>query len=340
MNIILNAWLLGAGVALTTCQTEGLQRFESSQAHMGTKFTIVLYAPDEVLANRAFDSAFSRIAALNMQCSDYDETSELSRLSNSSPHAQPRPISPDLFRVLQRAQEISTASDGAFDATVGPLTKLWRRAHRKRELPAKDRLESAAAAVGYQWVHLHPDNCSVQLTRPEMRLDLGGIAKGYALDAALTEIRKVGVSRALVNASGDMAAGDPPPGAKGWKVGIAELDPTAPLTIFGYLANQAIATSGDAFQFVEIGGRRYSHIVDPRTGLGLTERSSVSVLAADATTADALASAVSVMGREQGMKLIQKTCNVEAMVVTQTDDGIKTVKSPGFDEWDQQIPKR
>jgi thiamine biosynthesis lipoprotein len=340
MNIILNAWLLGAGVALTTCQTEGLQRFESTQPHMATMFTIVLYAPDEVLANHAFDSAFSRIDALNKQCSDYDETSELSRLSNSSPHARPLPVSPDLFRVLQRAQEISTVSNGAFDATVGPFTKLWRRAHRKRELPAVDRLEKAATSVGYQLVQLDAEDRSVQLTRPGMRLDLGGIAKGYALDAALTEIRNAGVSRVLVNASGDMVAGDPPPGARGWKVGIAELDPKAPPMIFGYLANQAIATSGDAFQFVEIGGRRFSHIVDPRTGLGLTERSSVSVLATDATTADALASAVSVLGRDQGMKLIQKICNVEALVVTQTNVGPETVMSPGFKNWVQPMVKR
>jgi thiamine biosynthesis lipoprotein len=333
MNIILNAWFLGAGVALATCSTEGLQRFESSQPHMGTKFTIVLYAPDHQLANRAFDSAFSRIAQLDEHCSDYNELSELSRLSSSSPHDQPQSVSEDLFRLLQRAQEISLASQGAFDITVGPLTKLWRRAHRKRELPAKNRLAEATAAVGYRLMKLDAEKRTVQLTRSGMRLDLGGIAKGYAVDQALAEIRKLGMPIALINASGDMVAGDAPPGQPGWRVGIAPLEPGAPPSVFGFLANQAMATSGDAFQFVEIDGIRYSHIVDPRTGLGLTDRSSASVLATDGTTADAMASAVSVLGREKGMELIARTGGVEALLVTQSDAGVQATKSRGFAQW-------
>jgi thiamine biosynthesis lipoprotein len=333
MNIILNAWLAGAGVALATCLSEELQRYESSQLHMGTKFTIVLYAPSEVLANRAFESAFSRIAEVNQKCSDYLETSELNRLSRGSPHDQPQVVSPDLFQVLCQAQKTSSASDGAFDITVGPYTKLWRRARRQRRLPPDDRLAAAAEAVGYRFVELSASSRTVRLTRPGMRLDLGGIAKGYALDAALTEIRQAGLEIALVNASGDMVAAAPPPGQKGWRVGIAQLDPTAPPSVFGYLANRAIATSGDAFQFVEIDGIRYSHIVDPRTGVGLTERSSVSVLAANATTADALASAISVLGTEEGYALLQRTSCVEGMIVRQTDRGVKTCKSPGFERW-------
>ncbi len=307
---------------------------------MGTKFTIVLYAPDVELANRAFHSAFSRIAQLNERCSDYNERSELSRLSSSSPHHQPQAVSEDLFRILQRAHEISIASEGAFDVTVGPLTKLWRRAHRKRELPAKNRLAAATAAVGYRLMTLNAEKGTVQLTHSGMRLDLGGIAKGYALDQALAEIRKLGLPIALINASGDIAAGDPPPGQSGWPVGIAPLEPGAPPSVFGSLANQAMATSGDAFQYVEIDGKRYSHIVDPRTGLGLTDRSSASVLAADGTTADAMASAISVLGPEKGMEMIRRTDGVEALMVTQSDRGVQTAKSPGFEQWIQNSQKK
>ncbi len=340
MNIILNAWLLGAGATLATChaagatcQREGLQRFESSQPHMGTKFTIVLYAPDIELANLAFESAFGRIAQLDRQCSDYDPHSELSRLSDASPHRQPQVVSADLFCILRRAQEISVASHGAFDVTVGPLTKLWRRARRQQELPPTHRLAAAREAVGYQFMELDAGQSAVRLTRPNMRLDLGGIAKGFALDQALAEIRKQGVPIALINAGGDVAAGDPPPGRHGWRVGVAPLKPDAPPSVFGELANQALATSGDAFQFVEIDGVRYSHIVDPRTGLGLTDRSSASVLAADGMTADSLASAVSVLGPERGMALIASTPGVEALLVFQNESGIVTKQSPGFERW-------
>jgi thiamine biosynthesis lipoprotein len=207
-------------------------------------------------------------------------------------------------------------------------------------LPPPDRLAAAAEATGQQYVLLHADDHSVRLTRPGMRLDLGGIAKGYALDAALQEIRNVGLTIALVNASGDMVAGDPPPGKPGWRVGIAPLDPTAPPTVFGHLAHRAIATSGDAFQFVEIDGIRYSHIVDPRTGLGLTERSSVSVLAPDGMTADAMASAVCVLGSSRGLALVERTPHVEAMIVSPTSSGVATAQSPGFARWVQLVDQR
>ncbi len=305
--MILNAWLLGAGVALATCQPAGLERFESAQPHMGTKFIIVLYAPDEELANRAFEAAFRRIAELDRTLSDYDEQSELSRLSRTAPTPQRVGVSDDLLAVLSSAQRLSVLSHGAFDVTVGPLTRLWRRARRQGELPTQARLQEALAAVGYQSLVVDAQEHTAQLLKPHMRLDVGGIAKGYALDQALRELQRLGIDRAIVNASGDMAASGPPPDKPGWLVGIAPLQPSAPPSVFGYLTHQAIATSGDAFQYVEIAGVRYSHIVDPQTGLGLTQRSSVSILAPNGTDADGLASAVSVLGPESGLKLVGTT---------------------------------
>jgi thiamine biosynthesis lipoprotein len=166
-----------------------------------------------------------------------------------------------------------------------------------------------------------------------MRLDVGGIAKGYALDQALLELQRMGVDRAIVNASGDMAASGPPPGQPGWLVGIAPLQPSAPPSVFGYLAQRAIATSGDAFQYVEIAGVRYSHIVDPHTGLGLTQRSSVSILAPNGTDADGLASAVSVLGLESGLKLVAQLPHTEALIVTQQDGQTVKQQTSGFDDW-------
>lgn len=335
--MILNAWLLGAGVVLATCHSQELERFESVQPHMGTRFIIVLYAPNEKVANQGFQAAFDRIAELDDKLNDYRRQSELSRLSRSAPAPHPIGVSDDLFQVLSAARKLSDATGGAFDVTVGPLTKLWRRAHRRREMPDPRRLERALAATDYRAMRLDPAQREVRLTQPNMRLDLGGIAKGYAADQALRELECGGIDRALVNASGDMAASGPPPDSPGWLVGVTPLGPTndsvSTPQLFGHLAHQAIATSGDTYQFVEIEGQRYSHIVDPRTGLGLTKRIGVSVLAPTGMQADSLASAVSVLGVHAGLDLISRRSGVEAMIVEQKDDQ-KTVKqTPGFRRW-------
>lgn len=337
--MIVNAWLLGAGVALATCHSGGTQRFEDSQYHMGTRFLVVLYAADKKVANQAFEAAFTRISDLDATLSDYDPESELSALSRAAPTPHPTGVSDDLWAVLTTAQQVSAETDGAFDVTVGPLTKLWRRARRRHRLPSPSRLRDARAAAGYQSLVLHPQCQAVELLKPNMRLDLGGIAKGYAVEQALVELERLGVTRALVNASGDMAASGPPPGKAGWLVGVASLKPSAPPTIFGHLAHQSIATSGDAFQYVEIDGQRYSHIVDPHTGLGLTRCGSVSVLASSGPEADAIASAISVLGPEKGLELARNHPHVEALVVFKENDHVVTQQTEGFRCWASAPPK-
>lgn len=292
-----------------------LEKFQATEIHMASAFTVVLYAPDEKTANRALRAAFDRIRSLDRTLSDYDEASELSRLSAQAPTSSPIAVSDDLWLALARSDQISRLTDGAFDVTVGPLTRLWRRSRRQKQLPTPERLADARAAVGYQLIKLHAEGQRVELLKAGMRLDLGGIGQGLAADAALDTLREHGIQRAIINASGDIRAGDPPPSAVGWKVGIAPLNPEAPPSRFLELANAAVSTSGDAFQFVEIDGVRYSHIVDPRTGLGLTERASVSILAPDCTTADALATAVCVLGPQRGLALIDQQPRLAALVV-------------------------
>lgn len=338
--MILNAWFLGAGVALATCHMEELERFEAAELHMGTKFILVLYAPDEKLANQGFQAAFARIKALDEVLSDYDPASELSRLSQRAPTPHAVGVSEDLWAVLHAAEQLSIETKGAFDVTVGPLTKLWRRARRQSKFPSSDRLREARAATGYTALRLDEDNRTAALLKPNMRLDVGGIAKGYAVDQALLELRRVGIDHALVNASGDMSASGPPPDKPGWLVGVAPLNPTAPPSRFGYLANQSIATSGDAFQFVEIDGKRYSHIVDPHTGVGLTLRSSVSILAPSGMQADGIASAVSVLGPAAGLEFVKQRPGVEAMIVVAAPAGIEVRQTPGFGRWATAQPSK
>jgi len=331
--MIPNVWLLGVGLVCAIGNAGQLERFEATQTHMGSKFVIALYAPDEESANRAFAAAFARIAALDACLSDYAAESELVRLSDSAPTADPIRLSDDLFAVLSRAQAISRQSQGAFDVTIGPLTKLWRRARYQRQLPSEKRLQEACAAVGYESLVLDADARTARLLKPHMRLDLGGIGQGYAVDQVLRELEKLGIHAALVNASGDIAAAGPPPGQPGWLVGIAPLEAKAPPSVFGYLVNQAISTSGDAFQFVELNNVRYSHIVDPRTGLGLTQRSSVSILAPNCTDADALATAASVLGPTQGVQWIEQLPDVEALFVVAEGDQVLTKQTSGFGKW-------
>ena len=318
-------------VPATIARTAELTRYQFSRRAMGVRFEIVLYASKRNTANTAANAALERIVALEKVCSDYDAKSELMTLCARSHPGQPMRASGDLRRVLLRSLEVSRSSQGAFDVTVGPLTKLWRRARRRKQLPAVARLADAQRRVGYRFLSVDEKAGTLTLARQGMRLDLGGIAKGYAVDQALIVLGQHGITRALVDGSGDIALGDPPPGRNGWKVAVASLrDPEAKPTRFLSLANAAVATSGDAYQAVKIGGRRFSHILDPRTGLGLTTASSVTVVARDGATADALASAISVLGPQQGIALAERSRNVEALSVTIENGRQRVVHSRGW----------
>ena len=308
-----------------------LKRFGRTEKHMGADFTVKLYAPSEEEAERCFKAAFELIAQYDQLMSDYNSESELSQLGQKSPTRQPIPVSQPIWEVLVQASKISEQTDGGFDVTVGPLTKLWRRARRQKELPTDEERQTALQSVGWQSVVPDPQRPAISLTRPNMRLDLGGFAPGYAADCALARLRELGAKSALVDASGDVALGNAPPGEQGWTIGIAPLKADRPPERFLELANCAISTSGDAFRGVEIGGVRYSHIVDPKTGIGLKHRSSVTVIAPNCTTADALATAVSVLGPEQGLSVLKHFPGTQARIVWQDDQGeTHSVESPGF----------
>ena len=324
------------GVPGSGCRTHkvAVARFEFDRPEMGLPFRIVLYAPDAEHARTASEAAFSRIAQLNAILSDYEEASELSLLSQSSGSHRSVPVGPDLWNVLNRADQVSRASDGAFDLTVGPLVQLWKRARRQRQLPPQTQLATALKSVGWQLVELDHRRHTAQLTRPGMRLDPGGIAKGYALDEAARTLRSVGVRRFLVSGGGDMVAGDPPPDQPGWRVEVGVFDATpAPAPRFVALRRQALATSGDVFQRAEIGGVRYSHIVDPRTGIGLTDHSLVTLIGPEGMTVDALSKMVSVLGPEASFPRLKQFPGVESLVIRQPDRVMLESVTPGFSRW-------
>jgi thiamine biosynthesis lipoprotein len=253
---------------------------------MGTVFRISVYAQGPEPVVRA---AFDRVAQLDNELSDYNPDSELMRVCRDA-YGKPVPISDDLYRVLKTALQLSANSGGAFDVTIGPVTRLWRL----KRVPESEQVQQALKRVGYRHVALSDHR--VMLDLPDMQLDLGAIAKGFAAEEALKVLRARGISQALVAASGDLAIGDPPPGKAGWTVALEPLRERSVVL----LRNTFVGTSGDTEQFLDAGGTHYSHIVDPKTGMGLTKRIGVTAIAGDGMLADALGTTISVITARRG----------------------------------------
>jgi thiamine biosynthesis lipoprotein len=323
VRVFVAAGLLATALSLHAA-TPALERFEFAEPHMGTLVRLVLYAPDRGFADAAAKVAFARIVALNDGLSDYRDSSELMEVSRRS-GGPPVRVSDDLFRVLSAAQQMARASGGAFDATAGPLSLLWREARRRTSLPDPTRIAVARSLVGTDKLELHDEGRTVRLRVAGMQLDLGGIAKGFAADEAAAVLRRGGIERALVAAGGDVVAMNAPPGADGWRVAVAALD-GADRPPAGYLTlrDAAVSTSGDAEQFMVVDGVRYSHIFDPRTGRALTGRLSVTVVGPNGTTSDALATAVSVLGGERGTRLVDQTPGAAALIVDSRNGSVRT----------------
>jgi thiamine biosynthesis lipoprotein len=297
-----------------------LHPYEAVEPHMGTLFRIKLYARDEAQAQRAFQAAFARVAALDHTLSDYSADSELSRLSKIAVN-HPVHVSDDLYRVLASSQTLSRESDGAFDMTVGPLTHMWRAARRQNRLPDPDAIAQAKAKCGYRHLHLNRSRHTAEFDQPGMQLDAGAIAKGYAADEALRALTNFGITSALVAASGDLAFSNAPPGEPGWKIGIDSLDSAnAPFTRVLRLSNGAVSTSGSSEQHLDVGGHRYSHIIDPKTGMGITRDLTVTLVARRGIDADSISTAVDVLGTKRGLALVKHHAGASAMIV-ENDNG-------------------
>ncbi|MBO6512780.1 MAG: FAD:protein FMN transferase [Phycisphaerales bacterium] len=267
---------------------------------MGSRCRIVLYAESESKAARAASTAFTEIADVESVLSDYRSNSE-SMQATSHPAGTWVAVSPMFLEVLEKCEELHELSKGAFDPTVGSYTHLWRAARNDSQIPTTAELDSARHAVGWSKLEIDSDSSSVRFKRAGMVLDFGGIGKGYAADRAYEALQRLGISAALIDVGGDLLIGDPPPDQQdGWLVTI-ETGVAEPWTT--RIQNAAVATSGDRERFYEHEGVRYSHILDPRTGVGIVRQPAVTVIARNGALADAYASIVSVMGRE-GVELL------------------------------------
>jgi thiamine biosynthesis lipoprotein len=258
---------------------------------MGLPVRVVIYA-ESTRARAAAQAAFDRVAALDRMMSDYRPDSEL----RTVPRGRSVRVSDELFQTVARAVEIAAATGGAFDPTVGPLVALWREARKTGRMPERTALDAARARTGWQRIVIDRTRRTV-LIPTGMEIDLGGVAKGYILQAALGILRSRGVTRALIESGGDIVVGDAPPGRRGWRIDAPDANPAFRRRA-ARLTHAALATSGPTAQFVEIDGIRYSHVIDPRTGFGLTNHVVGRVIASDGATADALATALTVLGPE------------------------------------------
>ena len=292
---------------------------------MGTFAEVSVYSDDEKIAGKSVEASLDEMERMDRIMSNYKDDSELSQVNKNAAKA-PVPCSRELLEVLERSQRYSELSDGAFDVTVSPVIAAWGFFTGKGRIPSDKELAKLLPAVSYRNVVINRDNNpekpgSVLFKNPRTKIDLGAIGKGYAVDKALEIVRKYAVDNACINLGGNIYVLGAPTDKNAWKVGVQH--PRDKGEILGYLElkDEATATSGDYERFFEIKGKRYSHIIDPRTGMPVKDVVAVTIVAPTGTAVDALSTSVFVLGLEKGMNLVKSIPGVDAMIACQEKDG-------------------
>jgi thiamine biosynthesis lipoprotein len=313
-------------------------RFVFTEPKMGSPFTIILYHADSAFARQVSETAFALVDSFVNIYSDYIAGSELNQLSASAGSGRKIKVSASMMDILNQAKRAYQYSNHAFDITIGPLSELWRSSRRLKTFPAPAEVQRRKMLVGFRHVKINHRRKTVKLKKQGMRLDLGGIAQGYIAERVLDFIQHKGIRSVLVDVSGDIAAGEAPPGRASWVLGVnLPEDAVAIHDKKLRVRDIAVSTSGDIYQYLEHAGKKYSHIIDPRTGYGVTERKNVTVIAADATTADWLATACSILPVKKG-KQLAKRMKAELLVAYVENGKVRLEKTEGFDRyWDLDL---
>ncbi len=325
------AVLAAVCLALAACARPE-KRYSLTRPMMGTVVKITVCHRDPKIAYQLIEKGFAEFQRIEQLMSTRIATSEVSRI-NRKGYPGPLVIDPEVFSLLQRAKEYSRLTHGAFDVTVGPLLRLWPLYRKEKILPGGAEIRSALERVGADYMVLDAKTRSLRFLKPGMAIDLGGIAKGYAIARVIDLLRSAGVKDALVDAGGDLYALGTRPDGSSWRVGIRH--PRRAEQLIAVLAadNLAIMTSGDYERYFMKNGRRYSHIVDPRTGYTARGTASVTITAPDATMADALATGVLVLGAEKGIEVVESIANVEAAILSEgSSNKLKLTVSSGFEK--------
>ena len=327
-----------------TGQKQELKLFKKASLSMGTVFEATIYAPDKYVAEKTFNDVFQEINRLDYLMSNYKKESVLSEL-NKNASAEPANCNKELASVIEQSLQYSDITDGAFDITIGPLMKKWGFFKKQGRIPNKEELESVLESVSYKNIIIEEKTIkslaknpgtvkTVFFKNPDTRIDLGGIGKGYAVDRAVSVLKQNGISSALINFAGNIYTFGTPPGKDSWVIGLQHPRESEGLLGTFEIKDKAVSTSGDYEKFFTIEGKRYSHIIDPRTGHPVKGIVSVTIVTDNATRADALSTGVFVLGLEKGMALIEKLPDVEGIIIyedadsklsTKTSSGMKTL---------------
>lgn len=288
--------------------------FKRVQKLMGSRFEVTVVATDSLQANYYIDLAINEIVRIERLISSWDEFSQTSEI-NSNAGIKPIKVDKELFELIERSIGISKLTDGAFDISYASMDKIWKFDGSMTEMPAQMQVSEARSKIGYQNIELDKDSSTVFLKLKGMKIGFGAIGKGYAADKAKLMLVEKGAGAGIINASGDMNTWGKQPDGQNWKVAITNpLDKNKAFAILP-ITDGAVVTSGDYEKLVVFDGIKYSHIIDPRTGYPSKGLISVTVFAPKAELADALATAVFVMGIEAGLGLINQIPHVECVIV-------------------------
>jgi thiamine biosynthesis lipoprotein ApbE len=302
-----------------------LTLFKKAILSMGTVFEVSAYVSDKNKAEKAFNDVLKEVNRLDLLMSNYKEESELSKV-NKNAASEPTYCDNELAYIIEQSLQYSDITDGAFDITIGPLMKKWGFFKGQGGIPDKEDLESVLESVSYKNIiieekikkSLFRDPSivkTVSFKHPDTQIDLGGIGKGYAVDMATRILKGNGINSALINFAGNIYAYGTPPGKESWVIGLQHPRKSEGLLSSFEIKDKAVSTSGDYEKFFVIDGKRYSHIIDPRTGNPVKDIVSVTIVADNATRADALSTGVFVLGLDKGMELIETLHDVEGVII-------------------------
>ena len=290
------------------------QIFNQKLSLMGSDFEITVVAENQIEANQYFNTASSEISRIEKIISSWDPNSETS-LINKNSGIQPIKVSQELFQLIERAIQISRLTDGAFDISYASMDKIWRFDGSMTEMPDEKEIQKSISKVGYQNIILNSEKQTVFLKLKGMKIGFGGIGKGYAADKAKSLLISKGVISGIINASGDMNTWGKQPNGEDWKVAITNpMDKNKAFALLP-ISNNAVVTSGNYEKFVIFNKKRYTHIIDPRTGYPASGIISVSVFSKSAELADALATSIFVMGTEIGLDRINQLPKIECIII-------------------------
>ncbi|MEO8172042.1 MAG: FAD:protein FMN transferase [Sediminibacterium sp.] len=305
------------------------RKFHFSQEKMGSPFILIIISDDSLKATALADKSYTLIDSFNHLFSDYDTTSELSRI-NAHAGKGKQQVSPTLLEILSRSNSAYIKSKGSYDITVSPLSLLWRKARREKFFPDRKTVDEKRKLVSFDKLSIDPKNSSLTIPYAGMRLDLGGIAKGYIAQKVIHFLKQNGITQALADAGGDMVMSNSPTGSNGWVIGVNVPETTDDLLPKKLsLHNMAVATSGDAYQYMEHNGLKYSHIIDPRTGYGIHSQRNVTVIAKDGADADWLATACSILSITEAKKLAG-SMHAELLITILNNGKVEYHSTKGF----------